>query len=194
VANGTPFDVAALDRSAPANLFAGTNVHAIVLEVSDAAFAVSDIAFWGTTALATDAGGWRQINRCATPLINTIFNPDDSERSSEYNTTHPSEDRARYGPLVGDLVTKAVAATGSSADPAGHARRVVEAIFPDVLRYRVGTPAEFGFAVRNGRGLADCAPEVMFALVLNKAVPLGLDATSATGVRPDEFPYLAPPL
>jgi hypothetical protein len=194
VANGTPFDLGAIDYGASANLFAGTNVHALVLEVPDDAFAVAEIGFWGTTALATDSGGWRQINRCATPLINTIFNPDDSERASEYNLTHPSEDRARYGPLVGDLVTKVVAATGSSDDPAAHARRVVERIFPDVLRYRIGTAAEFGFAVRNGRGLADCAPEVMFTLVLNKAVPLGLDATSATGVRRHGFPYLAPPV
>lgn len=194
VANGVPFDLAAVGHGAPANLFAGTNVHALVLEVRDDAFPVGGIGFWGTTALATDSGGWRQINRCATPLINTIFNPDDSQRSSEYNLTHPSEDRARYGPLVEALVTKAVAATGSSDDPVAHARRVVDELFPDVLRYRIGTPAEFGFTVRNGRGLADCVPEVMFALVLNKAVPLGLDSTSATGVRPHDFPYLAPPV
>ncbi|MDN3352184.1 DUF4331 family protein [Actinomadura sp. DC4] len=194
VANGLPFDLAAVGQGDAANPFAGTNVHAIVLEVPDDAFAVTEIGFWGTTALATDAGGWGQINRCATPLINTIFNPDDSERSSEYNLTHPSEDRARYGPMVGDLVTKVVAATGSSDDPAAHASRVVDELFPDVLRYRIGTPAEFGFTVRNGRGLADCVPEVMFALVLNKAVPLGLDGTSATGVRTRDFPYLAPPV
>jgi hypothetical protein len=88
--------------------------------------------------------------RCATPLINTIFNPDDSHRSSEYDTTHPSKDRALYGPTIGGFTTKVVAATGSN-DPAAYARRAVDEIFPDVLHYRIGTPAEFGFTVRNGR-------------------------------------------
>ncbi|GAB2829796.1 hypothetical protein GCM10027176_37730 [Actinoallomurus bryophytorum] len=194
VANGTPFDLSAVDYRDPANLFAGTNVSAIVLEIPDEVFGVTKIGLWGTTALATDSGGWRQINRCATPLINTIFNPDDSDRSSEYNTTHPSRDRALYGPIVSDLVTKVVAATGSSDDPAAHARRVVDELFPDILTYQIGTPAEFGFAVRNGRGLTHCAPEVMFALVLNKAVPLGLDSSSATGALRPDFPYLASPM
>jgi hypothetical protein len=194
VVNSTPFDLAAVDYSAAANAFAGTNVSAIVLEIPDEAFEVTDIGFWGTTALATDSGGWRQINRCAKPLVNTIFYPDGSPGSSDYNTTHPIEDRARYGPLVSDLVTKVVAATGSSDDPRQHARRVVGAIFPDVLRYRIGTSADFGFIERNGRGFAERAPEVMFTLVLNTAVPLGLDQTSAAGVPGPDFPYLAPPV
>lgn len=190
VANGTPFDLAAVNYRNPANIFAGTHVSSIVLEIPDYALNSNDIGFWGTTALATDSGGWRQINRCATPLINTIFNPDDSQLASDYNTTHPSEDRALYGPRFSDLVTKVVAATGSSGDPEAHAQRVVDALLPDVLRYRIGTPAEFGFTVRNGRGLSDCVPEVMFALVLGKAVPLGLDSTSAAGAPRRDFPYV----
>jgi hypothetical protein len=194
VVNGTPFDLAVVDYGEAANIFAGTNVSAIVLEIPDDAFEVTEIGFWGTTALATDSGGWGQINRCANPLVNTIFNPDDSQRASDYNTTHPSEDEAQYGPLVSDLVTKVVTATRTSDDPRAHAQRVVDAIFPDVLRYRIGTPADFGFAIRNGRGLTECVPEVMFALVLNKAVPLGLDGGSAAGVPGPDFPYLAPPV
>ncbi|GAA2430815.1 hypothetical protein GCM10010191_50580 [Actinomadura vinacea] len=194
VANGTPVDMSDVDHGRAENLFAGTNVAAMVLEIPDDAFDVTEIGFWGTTALATDSGGWRQINRCAQPLVNTIFHPDDSQLASDYNTTHPSTDRTVYGPLVGDLVAKAVAAAGTGDDPAAHARRVVEAIFPDVLRYRIGTSASFGFVVRNGRGLTESTPEVMFALVLNKAVPLGLDARSAAGVPGPRFPYLAPPV
>ncbi|WP_433466968.1 DUF4331 family protein [Spirillospora sp. CA-128828] len=194
VANGTPVDFAAVDHGHATNLFAGTNVGAIVLEIPDSAFDVAEIGFWGTTALATDAGGWRQINRCATPLVNTIFHPDDSQRASDYNTTHPTEDRLLYGPLVSDVVTKVVAAMRTNDDPRAHAQQVVDTIFPDILRYRIGTPANFGFAVRNGRGLTEPSPEVMFALVLNKAVPLGIDAGSAAGVPGPDFPYLAPPV
>ncbi|GAB3962084.1 hypothetical protein GCM10029978_016440 [Actinoallomurus acanthiterrae] len=192
VANGTPFEPSAVDHSASANLFAGTNVCAIVMEVPDQAFDTPEIGFWGTTALATDAGGWGQVNRCATPLVNTIFNPDDSQRADDYNTTHPSHDRMVHGPLVAHLVAKVVTAMGTSDDPAAHAQRVADTLFPDILRYRLGTTADFGFAGRNGRGLTECVPEVMFSLVLNRAVPLGIDARSAAGVPGADFPYLAP--
>lgn len=194
VVNGAPLDPAAIGHGQAANLFAGTNVSAIVLEIPDEDFDVTTIGFWGTTVLATDAGGWRQINRCAHPLVNTIFYPDGSHQADDYNTTQPSQDRDLYGPLVNDLVTKAATLTHTSDDPAAHAGRVVDAIFPDVLRYEIGTVAGFGFAARNGRGLADCAPEVMFALVLNKAVPLGLDSRSITPAPSRSFPYLAPPV
>lgn len=194
VVDGKSFDLTAIDYEQPANLFAGTNVNAIVLEIPDEDFEADAIGFWGTTALATDAGGWRQINRCAHPLVNTLFYPDGSPEASDYNTTQPSQDRDLYGPLVYDLVSQAVAAVHAGDDPGAHASRVVDAIFPDILRYEIGTSAGFGFAGRNGRGLADCAPEVMFALVLNKAVPLGLDSRSNTAEPGRSFPYLAPPV
>lgn len=194
VAHGTPVDLGKIDYGAAENAFAGTNVQAIVMEIPDSSFDVPEIGFWGTTALATDDGGWRQINRCATPFVNSIFSLDDPDWASEYNLGHPSTDRSAYGPLVCDLVAQAVAAGGTCADPRGHAQRVVDTIFPDVLRYRIGSPANFGFTIRNGRGLTECVPEVMFSLVLDKAVPLGIDAGSSTGVPRTNFPYLAPPL
>lgn len=194
VANGTPVDLPDINHGHATNLFAGTNVGSMVLEIPDSAFDTDEIGFWGTTALATDAGGWRQINRCATPLVNTIFHPDDSQQASDYNTTHPCDDRVLYGPLVSDRVTKVVAAMRTNDDPRAQAQQVVDAIFPDILRYRIGTPANFGFTVRNGRGLTEPVPEVMFALVLNKAVPLGLGADSAAGVPGAGFPYLASPV
>lgn len=39
------------------------------------------------------ARGRTEEERCAQPLINTIFSPDDSERANECNATQPSEDR-----------------------------------------------------------------------------------------------------
>jgi hypothetical protein len=194
VAGGTPVDLSGFAAEHAANIFAGTNVGTIVLEVPDDALGVAEIGFWGRTVLATDAGGWRPINRCAQPLVNTIFHPDDSELASEYNTTPPSRDREVYGPRVVELVTSVVSAMGSAPEPRAYAERVRDTLFPDVLRYRVGTAAVFGFAERNGRSLTECVPEVMFALVLNAAVPLGLDRTAATGKLRADFPYLALPL
>jgi hypothetical protein len=191
VVQAAPIHLDAWLSAEAVNAFAGSNVSAIVLEVPDELLGVDVIGFWGVTAMPTDDGGWRQINRCAQPLVNTIFNPDDTD---DYNTSQPSVDRELYGPLVSDLVARVVAAMSTAADPADYARQVRGAIFPDVLRYQVGTPANFGFARRNGRNLTECAPEVMFGIVLNKAVSLGLDSRSATGTLREQFPYLSLPL
>jgi hypothetical protein len=149
-----------LDEFVPAtNLFHGTDVGAIVLEVSDGVLAADTIGFWGVTALATDAGGWRQINRCAQPLINTLFDLEDADREMDFNATQPCEDRARYGPQVVRDTTAVVAAMGTRSDPRLHAERLRDALFPDVLWYEIGTDAHFGTERRNGPRLRAGAPE-----------------------------------
>ena len=65
-------------------------------------------------------------------------------------------------------------------------------LFPDILPYVVGTPATFGFATRNGRTLADNAPEVMMSLVAGTAIPSGLKPSVAKNQRADKFPYVVP--
>jgi hypothetical protein len=194
VASGAAVDLTGWNKDKAVNAFANTTVSSIVLEVPDGAFGATTIGFWGVTALATDAGGWRQINRAGQPMIQPIFNPDDGERSSAYNTTQPREDRAIYGPLVSTLVAGVVAAMGTSADPQAYGELVAALCFPDILRYEVGTPAVFGFAKRNGRALTDNAPEVMFSIVVNAALSDGLRRGTATGTLRPDFPYVAPPV
>jgi hypothetical protein len=194
VASGTAVDLTGWNKDKAVNAFANTTVNSIVLEVPDAAFGATTIGFWGVTALATDAGGWRQINRAGKPMIQPIFNPDDSERSSAYNTTQPREDQALYGPIVSTLVAGVVAAMGTATDPRAYGELVSELCFPDILRYEVGTPAVFGFAKRNGRALTDNAPEVMFSIVVNAARSDGLRSSTATGTLRPDFPYVALPV
>ena len=194
VANASAVDLIGWNKDKAVNAFADTTVNSIVLEVPDGALGANKIGFWGVTALATDAGGWQQINRAGQPMIQPIFNPDDSERSSAYNTTQPREDRALYGPLVSTLVAGVVAAMGTSADPVAYGESVAALCFPDMLHYEVGTPAIFGFAKRNGRALTDNAPEVMFSIVVNAALSDGLSRNTATGTLRRDFPYVAAPL
>ena len=53
-------------------------------------------------------------------------------------------------------------------------------------------PRLIGFATRNGRTLADNAPEVMLSLVAGTAVPSGLKPSIAKNQRSDKFPYVVP--
>ncbi|HJQ08125.1 MAG TPA: DUF4331 family protein, partial [Candidatus Saccharimonadales bacterium] len=71
VAEGSALDLGDFDPSTAANLFGNSNVSAIVLEVPNDQLGKT-IHFWGTVVLATDAGGWRQVQRAATPLMNTL--------------------------------------------------------------------------------------------------------------------------
>ncbi len=150
------------------------------------------IGVWCATKLATDAGGWRQINRGGHPMMWPIFWPDDVRFDNPQNTRHPSEDFAALGKPIGDLITAAVAASGTSADPHGYGQAVARELFPDVLRYVVGTPAVYGFTGRNGRTLADNAPETMLSLVTASAVPSGLKPAVAQNLRTNSFPYVVP--
>ena len=175
VANGSAVDLTGWSKEKATNAFANTTVSSIIIEVPDSEIGAAAIGFWGVTALPTDAGGWRQINRAGQPMIQPIFNPDDGERSSAYNTTQPKEDRELYGSMISRLVAGVVAAMGTSADPRAYGESVAALCFPDILRYEVGTPAVFGFAKRNGRALTDNAPEVMFSIVVNAALSDGLN-------------------
>jgi hypothetical protein len=65
-------------------------------------------------------------------------------------------------------------------------------LLPDLLPYVIGTPATYGFAVRNGRPLADNAPEVMLSLVTGTAIPSGLKPAATGHLRTAGFPYVLP--
>jgi hypothetical protein len=195
VAKGTAVDLSAWRPEAARNSFAGTTVESIVLEVPHEHPRLRPGARTGTwcaTRLATDAGGWRQVNRAGHPMMWPIFWPGDTDFSNPANTRTPAQDFAADGEHIAGLIAAMVGATGTSGDPRGYGEAVARELFPDVLPYVVGTPATFGFAARNGRTMADNAPEVMLSLVTGTAVPSGLRPAVASGQRSDAFPYVIP--
>lgn len=174
--------------------FAGSTVCSIVLCVPVGVGPLTAgrrIATWSTSRLATDAGGWRQIGRTGLPMIWPIFRDAGADAASHANQTHPADDAVNFAGAIGELVASVVRRRGTSDRPEVHAANVVNRIVPDLLPYVVGSPALFGFAGFNGRRLADNAPEVMFSLVTNSAVPVGLTAGDLKRSQ-DGFPYVVP--
>ncbi|HTX83908.1 MAG TPA: DUF4331 family protein [Streptosporangiaceae bacterium] len=195
VADGTAPDLSQWRPADAQNSFANTTVDSIVLEVSHQHPQLRPGArtgIWSATKLATDAGGWRQINRAGHPMMWPIFWPDDTDFSNPANTRHPSEDLAAAGQDIAGQVAAVVSASGTSADPHGYGRTVARRLLPDVLHYVVGTPAGYGFAAFNGRTLADNAPEAMLSLVTNTAVQSGLKPSVSERLRDTRFPYVVP--
>jgi hypothetical protein len=198
--NGAVAKGAKLDRSAwkpeqAKNTFADTTVDSIVLEIAKDEPMLPEgttIGVWAATKLATDAGGWRQINRAGHPMMWPIFWPTDTDFTNPANTRHPSEDAPTDGENIAKTVAGVVAANGTSRDPQAYGWRVTRLLYPDVLPYQVGTAADFGFAAINGRTMADNAPEVMFSLVLNSGIASGLTSDTINDARSDSFPYVVP--
>jgi hypothetical protein len=195
VNSGTAVDLSEWRPEKAKNSFAGTKVESIVLEVSHQHARLkpgAHIGVWCATKLATDAGGWRQINRGGYPMMWPIFWPNDTHFTNPANTRHPSKDFEAEGKHIAEHIAAVVAASGTSDDPEGYGQTVARELFPDVLPFIIGRPATFGFATRNGRTLADNAPEVMLSLVSGTAVNSGLKPSVAKHQREDKFPYVVP--
>ena len=195
VAKGTAPGLSGWRPQDAKNSFAGSLVYSIVLEVPHTHPQLRPGAragVWAATKLATDAGGWRQINRAGHPMMWPIFWPDDTDFTNPANTRHPSQDVSAAAKYIGEQIAAVVAAAGTSDDPEAYGQTVAGQLFPDVLPYVVGTPAVYGFAGFNGRTWADNAPEAMLSLVTSNAVPSGLKPATTKDQRASTFPYVVP--
>ncbi|ROT31277.1 DUF4331 family protein [Micromonospora sp. HM5-17] len=191
--HGTRLDRSAWHPENPRNSFADATVESIVLEVGGQDSMLRDgmqVGVWCATKLATDAGGWWQINRAGHPMMWPIFWPTDTDFSNPANVRHPRDDAKGAGDEIASIVARVIDANGTSADPAACGRSVARQLLPDVLSYRIGSRAIFGFAERNGRQIRDNAPEVMFSLVMNTGITTGFDADVALEARSESFPYV----
>ncbi len=195
VTGGTAADLSEWQPEDAENTFGDTSVASIVLDVPHG-YAGLDagtrVDVWAASKLADGSGGWKQVNRGGRPMMWPIFWPDDTDFSNPANGRHPSEDAAADGDAFARMIGAAAAANGAPGDTASYGRTVAQELFPDVLPYEIGTPATFGKDVRNGRALADNAPEVMLSLVTGMDVPSGLTPAAAEAFRSPSFPYVVP--
>lgn len=195
VHDGTTIDLGDWTPAKAQNAFAGATLFSIVLELPDdvlAAAVQGRIGVWALASLQTDAGGWRSINRVGLPMIHPLFAQFDEHLGDELNLGTPAEDPDRFRDLVVARTAGVVGAYGGAQDAAAYAESVADRLLPNVLPYRVGSPASFGFAGWNGRSLTDNAPEVMFSLVADVAVTLGIGTESVSPAARPAFPYLPP--
>jgi hypothetical protein len=193
--DGTAIDLSGWNPAAAKNLFAGHTVYSIVLEVPDKELTArtadrSRIGVWALSTLATDAGGWRSINRVGLPMIHPLFTQFNEDLGNRLNAGRPADDFSTYGNAVVKAVAGVVAANGTAEDPRSYAERVAYRFFPNVLPYTLGTMATFGFAEWNGRSLTDNAPDVMFSIASNSPVHLGIGKESVTSKPSTAFPYV----
>lgn len=193
--DGTRIDLSGWDPGSAKNLFAGHTVYSIVLEVPDAellhgAGQHRTIGLWALSTLATDAGGWRSINRVGLPMIPPLFTQYNEDLGNRINAGRPADDFTTHGEAITKSIAAVVNAYGTAEDPVAYGRNFAHRICPNILPYKVGTPAVFGFVEWNGRSLTDNAPDVMFSLAANTPVRLGIGRESVTSKPARSFPYM----
>ncbi len=193
--DGTIVDLSGWDPGKARNLFAGHTVYSMVLEVPDADLLGAGhdgrIGVWAVASLATDAGGWRPINRIGLPMIHPMFTQFNEALGNQLNAGRPADDFSTYGETVIKAVAGAVSANGTAEDPHAYAEVVAHRFLPNILPYTVGTPAAFGMAEWNGRSLTDNAPNVMFTIASNTPIRLGIGKESVIAKPSKAFPYMA---
>jgi Domain of unknown function (DUF4331) len=192
---GTTVNLSGWDPSRAKNLFAGHTVYSIVLEVPDSELlpGAGDkrrIGVWALSTLATDAGGWRSINRIGLPMIHPLFTQFNEDLGNRLNAGRPADDFATYGEAVIKGIAGVVAAYGTAENPRAYAETVAHRFFPNILPYEIGSPAVFGFAGWNGRSLIDNAPDVVFSIAANTPVSIGIGKESVVSQPSATFPYV----
>ncbi len=113
-------------------------------------------------------------------MIHPLFTQFNEDLGNRLNGGAPATGFEMFGETVIQAVAGVVGAYGTAAVPRAYAETVAHRALPNVLPYRVGTLAAFGFAGGNGRSLTDNAPDVMFTVASNTPVKLGIGKESVT--------------
>jgi len=159
--------------------------------------AANVIGVEGVTLRRKGREGLIQIDRMATPAVNTALIP--FADKNEYNSSTPVDDAA--GKFAGDIVGT-LTALGTDATNIGILASVAVA-HGDYLRLNLATPnASVGFGERittpgytgfpNGRRPGDDTIDTLLYFIANQT-PIGDGVDSNDVPLLDSFPYFAPP-
>jgi hypothetical protein len=206
---GTP-DATKLQRARDS--FAGYNIHMLAIEVPASLLRGSAGDVIGingvtlrqrsttrqNTGNVITAGNYVQVDRMATPAVNTALIP--FPRKNEYNTATPADDA--NGLFANDIVGT-LTALGTNQANIGVLAGVAVA-HGDYLRLnlatqnksvgfgeRATTPGYTGFP--NGRRPGDDTIDVLLYFISNQALTMGDNVNSNDVPLGDTFPFFAPP-
>lgn len=172
-----------------ANLFAGRNVAAVILEVPTELIGTGHVHAWATISLHGHAQEM-QVARWGLPLLTHLFIRD-NEMREEYNRTSASGENTAFIARIGDVIRETTRRAATVADPAAYADRVLARLGSLTLPYKLDSTASFDYAGFNGRALRDDVMDVMLSLMTNSALGDGVAPEAA--LISDKFPYFTQP-
>lgn len=159
---------------------------AIVLEVPNSMLG-RYVKVFMTTAVKK-GNSWEQVQYSANPLFSHEMLFENPVLKAEHDRSRPdnSSDMKHF---VSARTARASALAKTQADPIRYGDKVAALLVPDVLSYKVGTPAKFSAAERNGRSLDDDAMSAMLTLLLG--TPTNQEIANPK-LYTAEFPYVIP--
>lgn len=184
--SGKPYDPTIWAQAKGKSIFIGRKVGAMVLEVPDSMLG-STVRVFMTTAVKKD-GTWQQVQYSANPLLSHIMLFENEALTAEHDRSRPDTGNA-IKPIVSARTARAAALAKSNAEPQQYGDQVANMLVPDVLTYKVGSPASYTATARNGRSLDDDAMSTMLTLLLGK--PTNQEIANPK-LHTDAFPYLIP--
>ncbi len=183
----------------PVDMFAGTNISAIVIELPITAVTGAANSNTGTIkAWATTMRAGSQVDRMAIPAINTALIP--SAMKNDFNHGKPADDEANFRPTAQSTIEGLRTAidglfgTPQDGGPLGDLTpsQVATALIPDVVTIDFSQPVAFP----NGRQLSDDVIDAALGVVLNRGGSAGISDAINANDKPfgSTFPYLAAPV
>jgi hypothetical protein len=141
-------------------------------------------------------GVWAEIlrddrrRRVGNPIVAELLRYD-QELAETYHRASPADDRAVLMSNVTTIITERARELGLVVDPNAYARRLANAILPDVISYTPGAPIGFSYAGQNGRHPFERTYEIVRTM-LGGFAPMIADIP--LGPLQDRFPYVISPI
>jgi len=168
------------------DFFKQNHVAAIVLEVPNDL--LGDTVDFFTSTVMEMGDKWVQINRQANPLMTHLFLLGDPDMVARLNASRPGTDKNVRAAIYKNILT-AVTLAASQDDPKAYAEKTARKLFPDVLHYKVGTPASYTPNIRNGIRLSDDGMNTVLSLF--SGMPMD-DKVDTSHHYQRSFPYVLP--
>ena len=160
-------------------------VEAIVLELNAQELrSTATVDVW-----AEISRGERSRQRIGNPIVAELVRYD-RELGQIHHRISPADDQAVLTPIVTRIVAARAKRLGIAGDPDAYARRLADAILPDVIHFDSASPLGFSYARQNGRHPAERTAEIVHTLLDGSLVPV-VDERETMPL--DRFPYLISP-
>jgi hypothetical protein len=141
---------------------------------------------WAVASAASDAGGWRSINRVGLPMLPLLFTLYNEILGEDLKAVVPLDDYATCGELVAKEIAGVVRAYGIAEDPDAYGRPWRTSCYRTSCPTRSECRRPLAAPAGTGGRRPTTPPKVMFTLAANTpiAVGIGKDSVTANERRP----------
>ncbi len=177
------FDSTAFDGGE--DLFLNRSTTGIVMEIPNEMLP-KEVFYYASSAFM-EGGHWHGVNRIAHVLLPHLY-LEEMKDIKTFNTLDPSND-LKKSKVVSDVIFKYAKLAGFQNNPGKYADSITKVILPDIIQYKIGSEANYGYQKINGRKLTDDGMNTALAILIGKATD---DKVYNSGKNSTVFPYIIP--